>query len=263
MKKVRILLIDDDDDFCQANKVIFEQAGYEVLTAKNGRTGLDLVRKENPDLIVLDVILPDINGFSICRELKEDPKYSGIPILLMTALGSKPGSYAENIAAQHKADAYLEKPSSPQNILEKVRGLLATTKSEPQKERSMPKILLVDDDPDFLEATRQILAAHRFEVITAKDGDEGIAKAKYERPDLIVLDVIMPGKDGYTVCFELRKNAQTRPIPVIMLTAIGQQLSKPDYGVEIAIDHLADDFIDKPVEIPALLKKIEKHLMFR
>ena len=124
------------------------------------------------------------------------------------------------------------------------------------------RVLLVDDDPDFLDATKQILIAHRYDVITAKDGEEGIAKAKYENPDLIVLDVIMPGKDGYTVCYELRKIEQTRPIPIIMLTAVGQQLSKPEYAVDIAIDHLADDFIDKPVDTQVLIKKIEKHLRF-
>jgi len=127
----------------------------------------------------------------------------------------------------------------------------------------MKKILLVDDDPDFLEATRQILVAHKYNVITAKDGEEGIAKAKYENPNLIILDVIMPGQDGYSVCYELRKYPQTRPIPIIMLTAIGQQLSKPEYGVEIAIDHLADDYIDKPVDMQTLLSKVEKHLLFR
>lgn len=100
-------------------------------------------------------------------------------------------------------------------------------------------------------------------MIAAKDGDEGIAKARYENPDLILLDVIMPGKDGYTTCYELRENYRTRPIPIIILTAIGQQFSRPEYGVDIAIDHLADDYIDKPVETETLLKKIEKHLMFR
>ncbi len=62
---------------------------------------------------------------------------------------------------------------------------------------------------------------------------------------------------------ELRKIAQTRPIPIVMLTAVGQQLTKPEYAVDIAIDHLADDYIDKPVDMPTLLKKIEKHLLFR
>ncbi|OGC42051.1 hypothetical protein A2Y85_00480 [candidate division WOR-3 bacterium RBG_13_43_14] len=132
-----------------------------------------------------------------------------------------------------------------------------------KESRAKSKILLVDDDPDFLDATRQILLAHKYDVVTANNGEEGIAKAKIESPDLIILDVIMPGKDGFTTCYELRKFPQTRPIPIIMLTAVGQQLSKPEYGQEIAIDHLADDYIDKPVEMQVLLKKIEKHLLFR
>lgn len=263
MKKTKILLVDDDPDFSESTKKILESGGYEVMVAQDGKTGLNNAKKDTPDLIILDVMLPDINGYSICRELKEDPKYSAIPIILLTAIGVKSGSYAENIAAQHKADAFIEKPITPQVLLEKVNSLLTAVKPLSKAEREKLKILLVDDDEDFLEATRQILVANRYEVITAKDGDEGIAKAKYENPDLIILDVIMPGKDGYTVCYELRKNPQTRPIPIIMLTAIGQQFSKPEYGVEIAIDHLADDYIDKPVETQTLLKKIEKHLLFR
>ncbi len=184
-------------------------------------------------------------------------------MILFTAIGTKTGGYPENIGKQHKADAYIEKPANPNLLLEKVNFLLTTARPKPKTEGERPKILLVDDDPDFLEATKQILLANRFEVITAKDGEEGIQKAKIESPDLIFLDVIMPGKDGYTVCYELRKNPQTRPIPIIMLTAIGQQLSKPEYAVDIAIDHLADDFIDKPVDTQTLLKKIEKHLLFR
>jgi len=263
MKKTKILFIDDDLDFSEANKIMLEQAGYEVILAQDGKKGLASVKKENPNLIVLDVMLPDINGFSVCRELKENPNYSSIPIILLTAIGATPESYADNIAKEHKADYYFTKPIDSKKMIEAINDLLAKTRTKPKEERARVKILLVDDDPDFLEATRQILVANKYEVVTAKDGDEGIAKAKHDNPDLILLDVIMPGKDGYTVCYELRKIAQTRPIPIIMLTAVGQQLSKPDYAVDIAIDHLADDFIDKPVNTPTLLKKIEKHLMFR
>ncbi len=263
MKKSKILFIDDDRDFVEANKIILNNAGYEVIPAYDGKTGIQKVLNEKPDLIILDVILPDINGFSVCREIKDDPNLQNIPVILFTSIGAKPGGYPENIGIQHKADAYIEKPASPELLLDKVNFLLTTSAPKPKVESERPKILLVDDDPDFLEATKQILLANRFEVITAKDGDEGIQKAKIENPDLIFLDVIMPGKDGYTVCYELRRNPQTRPIPIIMLTAIGQQLSKPEYAVDIAIDHLADDFIDKPVDTQTLLKKIEKHLLFR
>jgi DNA-binding response OmpR family regulator len=263
MKKTKILFVDDDLDFSEANKIILEQAGYEVILVQDGKKGLASVKKESPDLIVLDVMLPDINGFSVCRELKENPNYSSIPIILLTAIGATTESYVDNIAKEHKADCCFTKPVDSKKMIGAINDLLAKTKPKPKEERARVKILLVDDDLDFLEATKQILTANKYDVITAKNGDEGIAKAKYERPDLILLDVIMPGKDGFTVCYELRKIAQTRPIPIVMLTAVGQQLTKPDYAVDIAIDHLADDYIDKPVDMPTLLKKIEKHLLFR
>ncbi|MCK4251492.1 response regulator [candidate division WOR-3 bacterium] len=263
MQKTKILFINDDLDFSKTNKTMLEQAGYEVIIEQSGKKGIDSVKRNTPDLIICDVMLPDINGFSVCRGLKEDPNYSSIPIILLGDIGASPDSYVENIAKGHKADCYLAKPVDSKKIIDAVNDLLTKTRSVPKEERVNPKILLVDDDPDFLEATKQILTANKYDVITAKNGDEGIAKAKYESPDLILLDVIMPGKDGFTVCYELRKIAQTRPIPIVMLTAVGQQLTKPEYAVDIAIDHLADDYIDKPVDMPTLLKKIEKHLLFR
>jgi len=262
MKKIKILFVDDDPDFSNANKTILEQAGYEVILAPDGKTGLESAKKDSPDLIILDVMLPDINGFSVCRELKQDPNYSSIPIVLLTAVGATQESYAENIAKEHKADLYLSKPIESKKLLETVNELLTKTKPVSKRERKKVKILLVDDDPDFLEATKQILIANRYDVVTARDGDEGIAKARHENPDLIILDVIMPGKDGYTVCYELRKISQTSAIPIIMLTAIGKQFSQPEYAVDIAIDHLADDYVDKPVDAQTLIKKIEKHLRF-
>lgn len=262
MKKFRILIIDGDSDAADASRIVLENAGYDVLTADRGKTGLETARREKPDMVMLDAMLPDVNGFSVCRELKEDPNYASTPVLFLTGLGTSAESYVANMAREHKADGFLAKPADTRALLQKISELLAGVKPPAAEPRTRAKILLVDDDPDFLDATRQILTAHRYDVITAKDGEEGIAKAKYESPDLIVLDVIMPGKDGYTVCYELRKYEQTRPIPVIMLTAVGQQLSKPEYAVDIAIDHLADDYIDKPVDTEVLVKKIEKHLRF-
>jgi DNA-binding response OmpR family regulator len=262
MKKIGILIIDSDSEYAESNKKVLEAAGYEVTIALNGKQGLESVRRDEPDLVILDAMLPDINGLSVCRELKEDAKLGAIPVLIVTALGASGESYLANMAKEHKADGFFAKPVDARQLLAKIEELLSSTAPVPKAPTAKARILLVDDDPDFLEATRQILVANRYEVVTAQDGEEGIAKAKYERPDLIVLDVIMPGKDGYSVCYELRKIEQTRPIPIIMLTAVGQQLSKPEYAMDIAIDHLADDYIDKPVDTQTLIRKIEKHLRF-
>jgi adenylate cyclase len=262
MKNIRILVIDSDSEYAESSRKILEAAGYDVIIAQTGKQGLEAARKENPDLVILDAMLPDINGLSVCRELKESVKHEVMPVLVVTALGTTGESYLANMAKEHKADGFFAKPVAAKQLLSKIEELLSKTTPVPKAPSAKARILLVDDDPDFLEATRQILVANRYEVITAKDGEEGVAKAKYERPDLIVLDVIMPGKDGYSVCYELRKVEQTRPIPIIMLTAIGQQLSKPEYAMDMAIDHLADDYIDKPIDTQTLIRKIEKHLRF-
>lgn len=262
MKNIRILIIDSDLEYAESNRKILEAAGYDVEIAQTGKQGLEAVRKDAPDLVILDAMLPDINGLSVCRELKEDARHEALPVLVVTALGSNGETYLANMAKEHKADGFFAKPVDAKQLLPKIEQLLSKTMPAPKPSAVKARILLVDDDPDFLEATRQILVANRYDVITAKDGEEGVAKAKYESPDLIVLDVIMPGKDGYSVCYELRKMEQTRPIPVIMLTAIGQQLSKPEYAMDMAIDHLADDYIDKPVDTQTLIRKIEKHLRF-
>ena len=260
MNRTRILVIDGDNDHAEGMRKMLDSEGYEVAVCGTGKDGLAKAQEKRPDLVILDAMLPDINGFSVCRELKDDPKFSKVPVVIVTALGTSEESYLSNMAKEHKADGFFSKPVDSKKLLGKIGDLLGATAVIPGEPKAKGKILLVDDDPDFLDATKQILVAHRYQVITAHDGEEGIAKAKYENPDLIVLDVIMPGKDGFSVCYELRKIDQTRPIPVIMLTAVGQQLSKPEYAVDMAIDHLADDYIDKPVDTQTLIRKIEKHL---
>ena len=260
MDKKNILIIDNDVDSINVYRDMLENAGFVVTTSMKGKEGMDIVRKNHPDLVIIEAMLPDINGFSVCRELKDDPGLSSIPVLIVSALGTSEETYLANMATEHKADGFLAKPVAAGKLLQMIGDLFSGVSSPVKESRARAKILLIDDDPDFLDATKKLLVANRFHVLTAENGEEGISKAKYEKPDLIVLDVIMPGKDGYSVCHELRKIAETRPIPVIMLTAVGQQLSKPEYAVDMAIDHLADDYIDKPVDTQTLIKKIEKHL---
>jgi two-component system alkaline phosphatase synthesis response regulator PhoP len=119
------------------------------------------------------------------------------------------------------------------------------------------KILLVDDDPDFLEAVSLILKLKKFDVVTAYDGTDGLKKAKSEKPDLIVLDVMMPEKDGYAVCRELKSNPQMSHIPVLLLTAVASHIPTTRYTQEMGLETEADDYLDKPVEPEVLVKRIE------
>ena len=123
------------------------------------------------------------------------------------------------------------------------------------------KILLVDDDPDFVEAVSLILKPKKFDVVTAYDGMEGLKKAKSEKPDLIVLDVMMPEKDGYAVCKELKSSPQMSHIPVLLLTGVASHVPTTRYTQEMGLETEADDYLDKPVEPEVLVKRIEALLL--
>jgi two-component system alkaline phosphatase synthesis response regulator PhoP len=119
------------------------------------------------------------------------------------------------------------------------------------------KILIVDDDPDFVNAVSMILKSKKYEVVIAYDGMEGLAKVKGERPDLIVLDVMMPKKDGYAVCKELKADPQWSKIPVLLLTAVASHVATTRFTTEMGLETEADDYLDKPVEPDVLAKRVE------
>ena len=122
------------------------------------------------------------------------------------------------------------------------------------------KILLVDDDADFVDSTKTVLESKPYEVIIAVNGDEGLRRAREERPDLILLDIIMPVEDGFTAAEQLKKDPQLAKIPVLMLTSYsirGAETSIPrsrGYALE------AEDYIDKPVSPQDLLAIVDKYL---
>lgn len=122
------------------------------------------------------------------------------------------------------------------------------------------KILLVDDDQDFVEATKLVLESKPYEVIVAYNGDEGLAKARRDRPDLIILDIIMPVKDGFNAAEELKKDSELSKIPVLMLTSFSQRVGETSLSVSQGLTLDTEDYVDKPVSPEELLRRVEKLL---
>jgi two-component system alkaline phosphatase synthesis response regulator PhoP len=117
------------------------------------------------------------------------------------------------------------------------------------------KILLVDDDPVFVEVTKTVLES-KYRVVTAYDGDEGLLKARKEKPDLILLDIIMPTKDGFHVCKQLKEDSNLAEIPVIMLTSFAQHRGETNIPISAGFELEAEGYIDKPISPDALLKQV-------
>ena len=120
--KKKILIVDDESDIVELLSLRLESEGFEVISAGDGYTALDKARKDKPDLIILDLMLPKINGYKVCRILKFDEKHKGIPIIIFTARGQEQD---KQLGKEVGADAYLVKPFEPQILMKTINKLLS------------------------------------------------------------------------------------------------------------------------------------------
>src|SRR4030066_68512 len=120
------------------------------------------------------------------------------------------------------------------------------------------KILAVDDDPDILEALAMILESRGYAVVTARDGVEGLANLKAEKPDLMVLDLLMPKMDGFAVCKELLdpRWSKYKDVPILILTSVREEASRRRYELETGLELDVDDYVEKPMSPDVLLKRV-------
>lgn len=125
-KKMKVLLIDDDADFVEMCKLALENADFDVEVAYDGQQGLEKAREVMPDAIVLDVMMPEKDGFKACEELRQDPKISDIPVLMLTAVGQhfSTSRYSRSGALTLDFEDYLDKPVEPEELVKRVRSLI-------------------------------------------------------------------------------------------------------------------------------------------
>ena len=122
------------------------------------------------------------------------------------------------------------------------------------------KILIVDDDPDILDALTMILESQNYEVITARDGVEGLANFKAETPDLMILDLLMPKMDGFSVLKELQdpRWSKYKNIPILILTSVREEASRRRYELETGLELGVDDYVEKPMPPEVLIERVGK-----
>jgi CheY-like chemotaxis protein len=223
-KRPLVLLVDDDRDIVRALGVRLKAAGYDVATAHDGLTGVAAAQSDRPDAIVLDIRMPGMDGLSALARLRGQESTRHIPAIILSA---NVVDTARNEAMGLGAHCFLEKPCDPSDLLKALRAAIGhsdqnTASATPTAgEREMqPKksILLADDNQDFLRSMSQRFQELGMGVMCASDGLDVLMLAAKDAPDLIILDIGMPGVDGLTVCEKLGQNAMTSDIPVIILS---------------------------------------------
>jgi signal transduction histidine kinase/CheY-like chemotaxis protein len=204
-----VLIIEDEASSARLLQTYLEDAGYRVRLASNGETGLAQARAVRPAAIVLDVLLPGIDGWEVLRRLKSEPDLRDVPVIMATVVDER------GVGLALGAVDYLVKPIDPQMLLDRLGRYTYTTKV---KTRAI-SVLAIDDDPAALDVIEGTLVPLGFSVRRASSGGEGIRLARGHRPDLVICDLIMPDVDGFQVVGELHDAADTSSIPILILTA--------------------------------------------
>lgn len=201
-----VLIIDDDLVVCELFKAYLSKLGYSVAVARNGEEGLRLAKKLRPDGIILDVKMPEMDGWNVLSELKKDSLLSDIPVIMTSIAEEQTKGYALGVTD------YLVKPVN-RNML---ASLLAKYKIG---DESQGLVMLVEDDMITLEAMSAILKAEGWRVFKAENGRVALEHLDSKKPVLILLDLLMPEMDGFEFLHHLRDKPKWRDIPVVVLTA--------------------------------------------
>ncbi len=190
----RILVVDDDSPIRSLLKQELTEYGYEVLEATNGREALDVVRNFRPDLIILDVMMPEMNGFDVAAVLKNDPQTLDIPIIILSIIQDEARGFRIGV------DRYLTKPIDTDKLFLEVGALL-------QQGKSKKKVLVVDEDSSTMRTLAEVLHARGYKVAEA-NGDEVIEKAASIQPDIIMLNALMSKKQEMVKSLRFEKGME-------------------------------------------------------
>ena len=252
----RVLVIDDSVTFRDELRQSLEGAGYHVREAATGEEGLALAAADRPDAVVVDGILPGIDGATVVRRLKSDTALRSTPCLLLTgAEGTNDGLRA----LEAGADAYVRKSEDLGVILVRLaallRGAIATGGETSPSLLGPKRLLAVDDSITYLQELGSQLRREGYHVVMASSGEEALELLAARPVDGILLDLVMPGLSGQDTCKRIKQRAEWRDIPLIMLTARDDR----DAMIE-GINAGADDYIAKSADFDVLKARLRAQL---
>ena len=208
-----VLVVDDDPDIVKLIMLSLEQEGFHTLGATSGEQALEIARTRRVDAITLDLLMPGMHGLEVARLLKEEAATAQIPVVVISAYTDGHESELMTLGVS----GVINKPIDEDRLLGTIRSVLGARHGE---EAGRPSILVVDDDPDVRTIVGMMLERAGYETRTAADGQEAFKLIMEDRPDLLILDLMMPNLDGFQLVRLLRQRRWTQQIPLLVLTAL-------------------------------------------
>ena len=256
-KSTTVLIIDDSPTFREELKSVLESSGYSVVAAPTGEDGLRMAVDIRPSVIVVDGVLPGIDGATVIRRIRADAVLRSTPCILLTASEERGG---ELTALDAGADAYVRKEEDTQMVLARVTAVLRSAGSRSSMGATASllgpkKILTVDDSLTYLHEVAEQLRQQGYDVVPAHSGEEALELLSVQSVDCILLDLVMPGLSGKETCRYIKGSAAWRDIPLILHTSLEGQ----DAMIE-GINAGADDYISKSSDIEVLCARVRAQL---
>jgi len=255
-----ILIVEDEDALLNVLSAKLKREGYEVSEAHDGEEAIASMRKKLPDVVLLDIVMPKMNGFDVLETMQSEQALSRVPVIVISNSGQP--VEIERAKSLGAVDYLVKAQFDPDEVIEKVRKYLST-RSAPETNAAQNTqtgaggtIVVVEDDKFLRDLLVQKLKKEGLTVSEAIDGDEGLRKIQEEKPVLVLLDLILPGLDGFEVLKRMKESSQTAKIPVIILSNLGQ---KED--VERGLKLGAQDFLIKAHFTPGEIITKVKNLM--
>lgn len=202
--RIKVACIDDDNNVQRLYKQYLNEQGYEAIPLYGGENVISEIEKIKPDVILLDIMLPNKDGWEILAGIKNNPSIKKIPVIMISVLSEK------NLAYRMKADEYLIKPVSQEELLDTIVRTIS--------KRDGLEILIADDDENFLNLIGQFLSEQAVFYRFARNGEEAITEIENKKPDLAILGLTMPKKDGFVVSDYITNNEKLKDIPVVIVT---------------------------------------------
>lgn len=206
-KERTILCVDDDAQIISLYERYLKPQGFKVIGATNPVTAKEIARRIKPYAITLDIMMPEVDGWSVLQELKADPETHNIPVIICSIVEEEEKGFSLGAAD------YLVKPISEEDLLGSLNLL--------NGDGSIRDVLIIDDSPDDLRLMEKIITEHSgYHVLTAKGGETGWQMLLEKRPSVVILDLFMPGMNGFAILERLRTTPELRDLPVIVVTGV-------------------------------------------
>jgi len=241
----RLLVVDDDETATYILKGVLMARGYSVLVAHEHRDALRLARERHPDLIIMDIRMPQLDGLQLTDILHHDPETREIPVLVTSVLSSEDEAYRAG------ASAFLQKPVQLEQLDETVNRLL----EQRNLVRRRFKVMVVDDDPAIRAISRELLEGQGYAVVEAESGTQALELLGRGPVDIVLLDVMLPDFDGFQITERIRAQRNLADLPIIFVSARGQTSDKVR-----ALRSGGDDYVVKPFDALELGARVESVL---